>query len=175
MRRTLAGGLQLRSAGPHDAELISEFICRLSPASQYLRFFGAVAPPSSGLVRALCRANPRGDVLVVTDVTGDVIAHGMAVDGGPGRDPATSEIALIVADSWQNRGLGTSLLRILTDRGAERGVRTLLMEVLPDNQRMLGIIRRRWPAATLERTTDSVILRAAISQGGMNAGERAAA
>jgi ribosomal protein S18 acetylase RimI-like enzyme len=166
---------RVREAGPQDAVRIHEFVSRLSPRSQYLRFFAAVAPPSSGLVRALCGGNGKADVLVVTDRAGEVIGHGMAADGRTDRGSLSTEIGLVIADSWQGQGLGTTLLSMLARRAANRGVPSLVMEVLPDNQRMLGIIARRWPGAARERTADSIIVRAPIIEGVMNAANRPAA
>jgi GNAT superfamily N-acetyltransferase len=163
--------LWLREASPKDADGIREFIGRLSPRTQYLRFFGAVAPPSSGLVAALCGANGNADILVVTDRAGNLVAHGMAVDD---RSAPETEIAVVVADDWQDKKIGTTLLGMLADRAADRGVPVMIMEVLPENHRMLGIIRRRWPEAERERTSDSVILRAAISKGARRADRQAA-
>jgi ribosomal protein S18 acetylase RimI-like enzyme len=165
-------GLRLREAGPQDADGIREFVCRLSPLTQHLRFFGAVSPPSSGLVRALCAAGGNSDILLVTDGAGDVVAHGMAVDD---HGSHSSEIAVVVADRWQDNRIGTTLLGVLTDRAAQRGVPIMTMEVLPENRRMLGIIARRWPEAERERTSDSIIVRAAISKGAGHAPDRRAA
>ncbi len=165
-------GLRLREATPTDAGGIRDFVCRLSPLTQHLRFFGAVAPPSSGLVRALCGTGGDSDILLVTDGAGDVVAHAMAVDD---QGSHCSEIAVVVADNWQDKGIGTTLLSTLADRMAGRGVPIMTMEVLPENRRMLGIIARRWPEAERERTSDSIIIRAAISKRtGYAAGRQAA-
>jgi GNAT superfamily N-acetyltransferase len=166
---------RLREAGPQDAGQIRDFVCGLSVRNQYLRFFAPVAPPSSSLLRALSGGNGGADILVVTDDRGKVVGHGMAVDGAEYHGAPTTEIGLVVADSWQGRGLGTTLLRTLARRASDRGVRTLVMEVLPENRRMLGIIGRRWPQAERERTSDSIIVRAAISKGAMRAADRSAA
>ena len=148
-----AAGL-LRAARESDADRIREFVCSLSPRSQYFRFFAAVAPPSTGLLRALCGASGTADILLVTDNHGNVIGHGMAADDGRATD-----IGLVVADYWQQQGIGTLLLAALVDRAAGRGVRTLVLDVMPANQRMLGIIARRWPGAPRERTPDAIVIR----------------
>jgi GNAT superfamily N-acetyltransferase len=166
-------GWRFREPGPQDTERIRAFICDLSPRTQYLRFFAAVAPPSSSLVRAL--SGGAGDILLVTDEADHVIAHGMAVDDRTDRGALSTEIGLVVADCWQGQGLGTTLLAVLARRAADRGVPTMVMEVLPDNERMLGIIGRRWPDAPRERTADSIIVRAAITEGVMHAADRPAA
>src|ERR1700756_2444414 len=95
MERTLVGGTVvggtvggatglLRAARTEeDAARISDFVCGLSPEARYLRFFASVAPPSTGLLRALSGA-AGADVLLVTDGAGAVVAHGMAGDAAPG-------------------------------------------------------------------------------------------
>jgi GNAT superfamily N-acetyltransferase len=163
MERTLAStATLLRPARPEeDAAGISDFVCGLSPEARYLRFFARVAPPSSGLLRALS-GGTGADVLLVTDAAGAVIAHGMAADPIPG-DRLTSNIGLVVTDRWQQRGLGRLLLSTLVGRAARRGVRSLVLDVLPDNRRMLGMISRRWPDAPWERMPDAVTIRPSIT------------
>jgi GNAT superfamily N-acetyltransferase len=161
MDRTLVAMAPLRQAGPADSAAIREFVCGLSPSTQRLRFFAAVAPPSSGLLRALYGATGHADILLVTDGDGTVIAHGMAADA-PARDGLESSIGLVVADGWQRRGIGTQLLRALTIRAARRGVGSLVLEVLPDNHVMRGIIARQWPDAPAEWTSDALVFRPAI-------------
>ena len=182
---TLPGGpgrawttsLPVRSASPDDADRIREFVCGLSPRSQYFRFFASVAPPSTSLLRALSGASGTADILLVTDSCGAVIGHAMAADACvAGR--LESNIGLVIADDWQQRGLGTGLLSLLVGRAAERGVSTLVLDVLPANDRMRGIIRRRWPDAPIERTRDAIVIRPAIGpafQGGLRAPDRSAA
>ena len=160
--RLAAGTGLLRQAVPdRDAASIRDFVCELSPHSQYLRFFAAVAPPSTGLLRALCGAGD-ADVLLVTDATGGVIGHGMAADESAGAGLASS-IGLAVADAWQRRGIGTLLLHALISRATSRGVGSLIFEVLPANRVMLGIIGRHWPEACSERTPDALVFRPAIT------------
>jgi GNAT superfamily N-acetyltransferase len=151
----------IRPGGEHDAASIREFICGLSPRSQYLRFFAAAAPPSSGLMRVLC-GRTGADILLITDPDGIVIAHGMAADT-PVTGELASNIGLVVADWWQRQGLGTLLLSTLIGRASGRGVGSLILDVLPANDRMLGIVSRWWPDAPRQRTPDAVVIRPAIT------------
>jgi ribosomal protein S18 acetylase RimI-like enzyme len=156
-----SGRYRVRTAEPADAALIRDFVCGLSVRTQYFRFFTAVAPPGAGLLRALTGENGRADILLVTDPSGAVVGHGMAADGqADGRH--TADIGLVIADRWQGQGLGTMLLRLLTERAARRGVEMLVLEVLPDNRRMLGIIERRWPHASRQRTPDAITITAEL-------------
>jgi GNAT superfamily N-acetyltransferase len=163
MERTLVGGTALlRQARPEDdAARISDFVCALSPQARYFRFFASVAPPSSGLLRALS-GGTGADILLVTDGAGAVIAHGMAADTTAGDGLATN-IGLAVTDRWQQHGLGALLLSTLMGRAARRGVRSLVLDVLPDNRRMLGIVKRRWPGTPWDWTPDAIVIRPEIT------------
>jgi len=50
------------------------------------------------------------------------------------------------------RGIGSALIRALTDRARARGVTSLTMDVLPGNRRMLALIAKHWPAARVENS-----------------------
>jgi GNAT superfamily N-acetyltransferase len=174
----------IRAAGPADADRIRDFVCGLSARSQYFRFFASVAPPSTGLLRALCGATGSADILLLTDNCGNVIGHAMAADAPAAQAGAAqaraaqarasdarptdsrleANIGLVIADDWQHCGLGTMLLSMLVSRAARRGVEALVLDVLPDNARMRGIIARRWPDAPAERTRDALIFRPPIRQ-----------
>lgn len=155
-----AGSYHIREATPDDASLIREFVRGLSVRTQYLRFFTAVSP-SPGLLRALSEPSGRADILLATDGFGAIVGHGMAVQAEKG-GRLVADVGLVVADSWQGQGLGTTLLTMLTDRAAERGVSELVLDVLPVNDRMLGIIERRWPDARRKRTPDAITITADI-------------
>jgi ribosomal protein S18 acetylase RimI-like enzyme len=171
-----SGRYNVRTAEPGDADLIRDFVCALSVRTQFFRFFTAVAPPSPGLLRALTGATG-ADIVLVTDDSGVVVGHGMAADGmtadreagdGQAGGVHTADIGLVINDRWQGQGLGTMMLRLLTERAAERGVEALVLEVLPDNRKMLGIIERRWPHASRKRTPDAIRIVAELIRPGLD-------
>jgi GNAT superfamily N-acetyltransferase len=161
-REASASGCAIRAGRPEDAEAIRDFVRGLSVRTQYFRFFTAVSAPSASLLRALAGANGKSDILLVTDACGAVIGHGMAVDAAADGQ-LTADIGLVITDSWQGQGLGRALLSRLARRAAGRGVTTLTPEVLPDNARMLGMINRRWPGASRQRTADAIVIRADLA------------
>jgi GNAT superfamily N-acetyltransferase len=161
-------GVQIRGASAGDCEAITSFVAGLSLRARLLRFFTPASPPSSAVLRRMCGAAPGTDVLVATEGNA-VIGHAMAVDTvGPDGRPA-ADLGLVVADRWQNRGLGSEMFRRLTERAAGRGMRAAVMDVLPENRQMLSMISRRWADAGYEFSAGSVIVRvplAAVAPGG---------
>jgi RimJ/RimL family protein N-acetyltransferase len=60
----------------------------------------------------------------------------VAGDGGAG------EVALTVADDWQNRGLGSMLARLLAHRAVQIGMSRFQATVLSDNTSALAVLRK---------------------------------
>jgi len=56
-------------------------------------------------------------------------------------DPSTAEFAVLVEDAWQNRGVGTALLRALLEPANDLGVTSFVGDVLRENSRMLRVMR----------------------------------
>jgi RimJ/RimL family protein N-acetyltransferase len=56
-------------------------------------------------------------------------------------DPKTqaAEVAFLVQDEWQQKGMGTFLLDYITQIAKQRGVRRFYAKVLPNNKPMLTI------------------------------------
>ena len=53
-------------------------------------------------------------------------------------DPGEAEVAFLVEDAHQGRGIGQLLLEHLAQAGRERGVERFVAEVLPDNKAMIA-------------------------------------
>ena len=58
------------------------------------------------------------------------------------KDNASAEFAIVVADSWQGRGIGDRLLAKLADVARRRGLKRLYGEILAINRPMLGLARK---------------------------------
>jgi ribosomal protein S18 acetylase RimI-like enzyme len=166
--------VEIRAATAADCEAIRSFVCGLSLRARFLRFFTPAAPPSPAVLRRMCAVGRSTDALVATE-DGVVIGHAMAVDViGPdaGR---VADIGLVVTDQWQDRGIGSEMLRQVVARAAGRGVRGLVMEVLPENRQMLAMISRRWAGAGYEFGGGSVTIRVRLPDPHGEAGSAATA
>lgn len=57
-------------------------------------------------------------------------------------EPGRAEMAFMVVDPWQGRGIGSILMRHLLTIATEAGLKELMAEVLPENAAMLNVFRR---------------------------------
>jgi RimJ/RimL family protein N-acetyltransferase len=57
-------------------------------------------------------------------------------------EPDTVEVAFVVQDDWQNRGLGTLLFDAILRAATARSYHRFRAYVLADNRRMLDLITR---------------------------------
>jgi ribosomal protein S18 acetylase RimI-like enzyme len=71
---------------------------------------------------------------------------GRKVIGGGGRyivfEPGRAEMAFVVVDAWQRRGIGSILMRHLVKIAGDSGLQELTAEVLPENAAMLRVFQK---------------------------------
>jgi GNAT superfamily N-acetyltransferase len=102
----------------------------------YRRFFSFHPELSPDELHRFTHVDHRDrEAIVASD--GTEIVGVARFDRGP--DPSVAEVAFVVADSWQGRGLGSLLFRRLAERARAVGVRVLMAETLPDNTAMLAV------------------------------------
>jgi RimJ/RimL family protein N-acetyltransferase len=61
----------------------------------------------------------------------------------PSEEPDTAEVAFVVEDDWQGRGLGGILLDAVLEAAEARGIHRFRADVLADNHRMLRLLNTR--------------------------------
>ena len=150
-------GLLLRAATAADVGAVEAFMGGVSRESLRLRFMASISQVSRATILDLCSGDfsERGCVLA-TIVAGEVervVGLGNYVAIGDG---STAEIAFLVADAHQGRGVSTLLLERLAGLAAANGFVAFSAEVLPENQAMLNVftdsgfvLHRVWGADTV--------------------------
>ena len=128
---------QLRPIRPEDAALLIEFYSRVSDESKYYRFFSPMPTLSDRDVHRFTHVDHRDRVAFVMLVGGQMIAVGRYDLVKPGE----AEVAFLVEDRHQGRGIAQLLLEHLAQAGRERGIERFVAEVLPDNQKMIRTFR----------------------------------
>jgi acetyltransferase len=57
-------------------------------------------------------------------------------------DGESCEFALVVADEWQHRGIGTGLMRALIEAARQRGFKRIEGEILTENTNMRALVEK---------------------------------
>jgi GNAT superfamily N-acetyltransferase len=132
---TLAGNeFTVRRAGPDDRAAAAELHRRCSPETLRRRYQGPVADADLYLGHLL---EPRhGRTLAVELPDGRLAALAHLMWDGDG-----AEVAVLVEDAWQRRGLGGELVRRLSALAAEAGVDSLYAVTQASNTAMVAVMR----------------------------------
>ncbi len=137
------GAARLRPIRPDDADPLVEFYARVSPESKYRRFFAPYPELSPRDVERFSRVDYQDRMAFVVTIGRDLVAVGrydvIRETTGPGCEQA--EVAFLVEDRHQGRGIAQLLLEHLAQAARERGLTSFVAEVLPDNARMIQTFR----------------------------------
>jgi len=121
-----------------DENLLAAIGAGLSPTSLYTRFLTGTPTLPRQYLRYVAGA-PRTRWDAVVALSGDSVAgwaeSARLADAGP-----EAELAVVVVDSWQRRGLGSALVRRLAERCRGAGITTLHAEVLAGNRASIRLI-----------------------------------
>ncbi|HET7486712.1 MAG TPA: GNAT family N-acetyltransferase [Acidimicrobiales bacterium] len=132
------GSVHIRPIERADGPALVRFHEGLSPETVYLRFFAPKPTLSQALADHLTDVDHDDRVALVAEVGGLLV--GVArYDREPGTHCA--EVAFVVADRHQGRGIGTALLEHLAAAARERGVTSFVADALTRNHRMLEVFR----------------------------------
>jgi acetyltransferase len=116
-----------------DTERVQQFVRRLSARSRLERFFAPLAELSPKQLERITSGS--GLSLAALDEQGSIVALAEYACGDPGR----AEIALVVADAWQGRGLGGRLLAVLLEHARQAGLSRLEGVTRTGNDAMRGL------------------------------------
>jgi GNAT superfamily N-acetyltransferase len=148
----------IRVAGPDDADALARMLARCSPRTRYERFHGVVTEfPPAYLHRCLTGEHT---AVVATEGT-ELVA--LASMGGVFEAPDVREIAVIVEDRWQGKGLGRELVATIL---AHTGTAVVRMEVCRSS--LLGYLTSTLPVVAAHQhgcdTTVDLDVRSAVEQ-----------
>ncbi len=135
-------GVFLKPATPEDIPKVESFMTRVSRESLRMRFMASISQVSANVIKDLCSGDFKttGCLLAVTGENGDgkVIGLGNYITSGNGH---TAEVAFLIEDDYQGKGIGTLILERLAGLAAANGFVEFEAEVLPDNQQMINVFK----------------------------------
>jgi acetyl coenzyme A synthetase (ADP forming)-like protein len=129
--------VHVRPVRPEDRAAIRAFLEGVSQDSIGFRFFGI---PSLDWATNWSVDVDYADRFILVAETGSprsIIAHAAYIRSGEHR----AEVAFLVADAWQGKGISTVLLAHLAEVAERHGISTFTAEVLPYNHAMIDVFR----------------------------------
>ncbi|MGH3375299.1 MAG: GNAT family N-acetyltransferase [Actinoallomurus sp.] len=142
---TDGGTAHLRPIRADDAGLLREFYARLSPESIYYRFFSPRPRLTDREIEHFTKVDYDDRVALIATIGGAMVAvvrYDRIPDSSrPGERARTAEVAFLVEDAHQGRGLASVLLEHIAAAARERGITGFIADVLPENRRMSKVFR----------------------------------
>ena len=157
---TLASGesLRVRPVRHDDGELEEAFVRALSLESRYQRMLSGGTKVTPEWIDSMTHIDYQHHMAFAVTT----VVDGVEQFVGVGRyvvdsHKFTADIALVLADAWQGRGLGRRLLATLLEHAQTAGVREAVGVVLATNKAMLRLARSMHFAVTAEPRDATVV------------------
>jgi RimJ/RimL family protein N-acetyltransferase len=131
------GHVWIRMSRPEDADAVAAMHDRCSERSRYQRYFSLADWRGVRLHRLA--GGHRGATVVVMSEDGAIIGLGN-VFPDPSEGSGAAEIALIVEDAYQGRGVGKKLLQVLIYFAMRLEFTEVVASVLAENKGMLKLL-----------------------------------
>lgn len=134
--------VMLRSITSGDKQIEKELIEGLSSQSSRYRFFHVIKEASEEMVNQFCDLDYENEVAIIAEYDSNDKKRNVGVVRlfiDPGLQ--TGEFAILVADNFQDSGLGTKFMETLIDTGRGKGLKSIYGIVLADNKKMLALAK----------------------------------
>jgi len=155
----LADGTQInfRPIHPTDEPALLDLFYALSQETMYYRFMSRTKHIPRKEFQDFIFIDHRKDIAIVATIPEahgeDIIAIGRYYLD---EKTNTAEVAFVVRDNWQNRGIGSFLLRHLATIAKRNGIRGFTAEVLRENRAMQRVFQKSDYKVTSEPHEDVV-------------------
>jgi len=141
----LADGTQIsfRPIHPTDEPRMRDLFYALSQQTMYYRFMSFRRAVPRRELQEFVYIDHRNDVTVVATLP-EANGENIIAVGSYYLDPKhnMAEVAFVVHDEWQNRGIGTAMLRYLIRTARRNGIHGFTAEVLTDNKAMQAVFNK---------------------------------
>lgn len=142
-RLQLADGtdITIRPIRPEDAGIEQSFVKGLSSQSKYFRFMRSLNELTQEMLVRFTQLDYHRELalIAVLEQAGRETELGVArYSINP--DGQSCEFALVVADAWQGKGIGSHLMQALMEAARQRGLHEMNGEILASNHPMLHLM-----------------------------------
>lgn len=139
-----------------DSALLTDGFARLSEESRRSRFLSGKPTLSEAEVRRFTDVDHHHHEAIGALSLLDGRGVGIARYIRRADHPEAADVAVTVVDDWQGRGLGTALLRRLSERAGQEGIERFTALASADNEAVLGLMRSLGGARQTRRDSGSV-------------------
>ncbi len=135
--------LLVRPVKPVDEEMLSDMFYDLSDQTIINRFFSMLKSMPHRKLQQFCCIDYSSEMSLVA-IAGASPKQKIVGLGSYHLNPATqrAEIAFLVADAWQGKGIGTFLMKMLVKIAKSKNIKGLTAEVLRDNVAMIALMHK---------------------------------
>jgi len=133
----------LRAIRPEDEPAEREMLSSLSDQSLRTRFFSIIKDISHERLILFCNIDYERHTAIVAEVRDEarnkIIGDARLIMDA---DMTYGEVAVLVQDGFQDKGLGSKFVEMLVGIAREKGLDYIRADVYTDNERMLHVFRR---------------------------------
>lgn len=133
------GAVELRPLRPEDDRALERLHARCSKESLYLRYFRSVPRLRPHLLRFLLDVDGTERVGIVAATGTEIVGTARLVRLE--HEPGVAEVAFLVEDAHQRRGIGRLMLERLLDHAAAHRVEEVVAYTLPENRALPRLLR----------------------------------
>jgi GNAT superfamily N-acetyltransferase len=155
----------IRPIEADDKAALERGLERLSRASRYRRFFSPISRFTGAQLRYLTEVDHHDHEALIAfpvengDATVPVGVARYVLDEQEGSEEHAAEVAVVVADDWQGRGLATALLQRLVARGRANGFESFVAYALAENDDVVEVLGRLGRLEVIDREGQIVTMR----------------
>ena len=129
--------VSIRVATPDDKEKLRRMFSRLSSKSIYRRFHHPYQRVPEQMLNLMLNVDHHDKESLVALAKEEIVGHAMYVKLA---DSGDAEVAFVVEDEWQSKGVGKLLLSEIAEKARRRDVETFTGQVLGENRGVLGLL-----------------------------------
>ena len=135
--------IKIRPIRPEDANIEQSFVRELSPQSKYFRFMQVLNELTQEMLVRFTQLDYSRELALIAVLEN----HELETELGVARyvinpDGESCEFALVIADKWQNKGIGSHLMSALMEAARQQGIDKMEGEILSNNFNMLKLTEK---------------------------------
>lgn len=135
--------ITVRPIRPEDALMTQELVRGLSSQSKYFRFMQHIRELTSSMLVRLTQIDYDREMTFIATVQENENERGVGLAHYvTNQDRESCEFAIVIADDWQNKGIGSKLMKALTAEAKAQLLTVMRGFVIATNTSMLELVQR---------------------------------